>query len=39
MDDPQYREYIKKHFRYIDETGQSMDRIDNLANPALRPNG
>ena len=37
FDDPQYREYIKKHFRYIDETGRRY-RIDNLANPALRPN-
>ena len=37
FDDPQYREYIKNKFRYVDETGRCY-RIDNLANPALRPN-
>ena len=36
FDDPQYREYIKKAFRYV-EKGRRY-RVDNLANPALRPN-
>ena len=38
---PQYREnnpeYIKKMFRYTDENGRRY-RIDNLANPSVRPN-
>lgn len=37
MDAPGYREYIEKHFRHIDENGRRY-RIDNLANPAPRPN-
>ena len=37
FDDPRYREYIKEKFRFVDETGRRY-RIDNLANPALRPN-
>jgi site-specific DNA-methyltransferase (adenine-specific) len=37
MDAPGYKEYIEKHFRHIDENGRRF-RIDNLANPALRPN-
>ena len=35
--DPQYQEYIKKFFRHKDEYGR-VYRIDNLANPAPRPN-
>ena len=35
--DPQYQEYIKKFFRHKDEHGR-VYRIDNLANPAPRPN-
>ena len=37
FDDPQYQMYLTKTFRYIDENGRHY-RIDNLANPALRPN-
>ena len=37
FDDPQYKQYIEKTFRHVDENGRRY-RIDNLANPALRPN-
>ena len=37
MDDPQYQDYVKRTFRYVDENGRQY-RIDNLANPAFRPN-
>ena len=37
FDDPQYREYVEKTFKYIDEAGRRY-ASDNLANPALRPN-
>lgn len=36
-DDPTYQDYIEKFFRHVDENGRRF-RIDNLANPALRPN-
>jgi len=32
-----YQEYIDKFFRHVDEKGRRY-RLDNLANPALRPN-
>jgi site-specific DNA-methyltransferase (adenine-specific) len=32
-----YQEYIDKFFRHVDENGRRY-RLDNLANPALRPN-
>lgn len=32
-----YQEYIEKQFRHVDENGRRY-RLDNLANPALRPN-
>ena len=32
-----YKEYVDKFFRHIDESGRKF-RIDNLANPAPRPN-
>jgi site-specific DNA-methyltransferase (adenine-specific) len=34
---PGYKEYIEKFFRHVDENGRRF-RIDNLANPAPRPN-
>jgi DNA modification methylase len=37
FDNPQYQAYVKKAFRYVDESGRRY-RIDNLANPAPRPN-
>ncbi len=37
MDDPQYQSYIANKFRFTDENGRRY-RIDNLANPAPRPN-
>ena len=37
MNDPQYREYVKRTFRHVDENGRRY-RIADLANPALRPN-
>ena len=37
MDDPQYQGYIAEKFRHVDESGRCY-RIDNLANPAYRPN-
>ena len=37
MDDPQYQGYIAEKFRHVDENGRCY-RIDNLANPAYRPN-
>ena len=37
FDDPTYQSYIEKTFRYFNEDGRRY-RIDNLANPALRPN-
>ena len=37
MDDPQYQGYIAEKFRHVDESGRRY-RIDNLANPAYRPN-
>ncbi len=33
----EYQEYITKFFRHVDKNGRRY-RIDNLANPALRPN-
>lgn len=35
--DANYQEYVKKTFRYVDENGRCY-RVDNLANPAPRPN-
>lgn len=35
--DPSYQEYIRKTFRHVDEQGRRY-RVDNLANPAPRPN-
>jgi site-specific DNA-methyltransferase (adenine-specific) len=32
-----YQDYIDKHFRHVDESGRRY-QIDNLANPAYRPN-
>ena len=37
MEDPQYQEYIDKHFRFVDENGRRY-QADNFAHPALRPN-
>ncbi|MDE2899934.1 MAG: DNA methyltransferase, partial [Chloroflexota bacterium] len=37
MDDPQYQAYVDRTFKYVDENGRRYG-IDNLANPALRPN-
>jgi site-specific DNA-methyltransferase (adenine-specific) len=37
FDDPTYQAYLEKAFRFVDEKGRRY-RIDNLANPALRPN-
>ena len=37
FDDPQYQQYLEKTFRHVDENGKRY-RIDNLANPAPRPN-
>lgn len=37
FDDPNYREYLERTFRYVDETGRRY-RIADLANPAYRPN-
>ena len=37
MGDPQYQSYVKRTFKYIDESGRRY-RIADLANPALRPN-
>ena len=37
MDAEGYQEYIDKFFRYTDENGRKF-RVDNLANPAPRPN-
>lgn len=37
FDDPTYQSYLEKAFRFFDEKGRRY-RIDNLANPALRPN-
>ena len=36
-DTKEYKEYIKKFFTHVDSDGR-MYQIDNLANPALRPN-
>lgn len=35
--DPAYQSYLEKAFRFVDKDGRKY-RIDNLANPALRPN-
>jgi DNA modification methylase len=35
--DPQYMKYVEKTFHHVDDTGRKY-RIDNLANPAPRPN-
>jgi site-specific DNA-methyltransferase (adenine-specific) len=35
--DPSYQQYIEKAFRFVDANGRRY-RIDNLANPAPRPN-
>lgn len=37
FDDPTYQQYVEKFFRYVDEDGRRY-QIDNLANPAPRPN-
>ena len=37
FDDPQYQEYVERTFRHVDDSGRRY-RIDNLANPAPRPN-
>jgi site-specific DNA-methyltransferase (adenine-specific) len=37
FDDPTYQSYLEKAFRFVDEKGRRY-RIDNLANPAYRPN-
>jgi len=37
FNDPNYQEYVKKTFKYVDEQGRRY-RIADLANPALRPN-
>ena len=37
FDDPLYQQYLDKTFRHVDENGRRYG-IDNLANPALRPN-
>ena len=37
MDDPDYQDYIAKKFKHVNENGR-VYRIDNLANPAPRPN-
>ena len=37
LDAPGYEDYIEKHFRHVDESGRRY-RLDNLANPAYRPN-
>ena len=37
FEDPQYQEYVEKHFNHIDENGRRY-QSDNLANPAPRPN-
>lgn len=37
LDAQGYQEYVDKFFRYVDEDGRRY-RVDNLANPALRPN-
>jgi len=37
MNAPGYQEYIENHFTHIDENGRRF-QIDNLANPAPRPN-
>ena len=37
MDDTQYQAYVSRTFRYVDENGRRY-LIDNLANPAYRPN-
>ena len=37
FDDPTYQSYLEKAFRFVDENGRRY-RIDNLANPAYRPN-
>ena len=37
FDDPLYQQYLDRTFRHVDENGRRY-RIDNLANPALRPN-
>ncbi|MCY4107838.1 MAG: DNA methyltransferase [Chloroflexi bacterium] len=37
LNDPQYQQYIEKHFRHRDDNGRRY-RIDNLASPSPRPN-
>ncbi len=37
FDDPSYRQYLEKMFKYVDENGRKY-RIADLANPARRPN-
>jgi adenine specific DNA methylase Mod len=37
FDNEEYKAYVKKAFRFVDESGRRY-RIDNLANPAPRPN-
>ena len=37
FDDPQYQQYIARTFRHVDASGRRY-RVDNLANPAERPN-
>jgi len=37
FESPAYRDYLERTFKHVDDSGRKY-RIDNLANPALRPN-